>query len=67
MLKDEEDFLRLRRESIGGAGVGEEESLEGTGHAKTKGNVRLIIFHEGILITLSLGQGQLEKSLLRFA
>ena len=40
---------KLRRESMGKTRVGENNLME-TVHAKTKRNVRVIIFHEGILI-----------------
>ena len=41
VLKDEKYFLRLRTESKGSAGVGEDENLMVTEHAKTKRNARV--------------------------
>lgn len=43
--------MRLRRESIGRTGVGEEGNLLGTEHAKAKGDVEAIIFITPHLIT----------------
>lgn len=41
----------MRRESIGRSGVGEEDNLLGTEHAKAKRNVGAIIFIPPHLIT----------------
>lgn len=47
VLRDEQDFSKLRRKSTEKVGGGEEENLTGTGHAKRKSHVRAITIMEG--------------------